>query len=465
VVPEPVPISVAQENIAEYSLPAEVFNYRPPPDVVNCHFKNGDCERKIYCNIEVTKKELEQLRQLQEEARKSNVELYPSLSVMATRFLSRARGDAHKALKLMKETQHWRKEYFSPGPVCDREMLDDLRLGIIYFCGRDKDMRPAITVRPQRIPQQWYKEKRTDKLIRVLIFCMEYMIRYMIVPGKVENNCVIIDLKDVSMGMQNIAQLKEIYSVMSHHYIGRVFKFYICNLSPTLKRIGGWVTSILTDRQKQKLNFVDSVTDLREDFALHQLEEDLGGSRPLDKDFFPFPLPAGPFDAGVDGRGKGGGSHPRGHMLLTADGSRGKLWDTSLSRQANLELDYTPEAYELLKSMDLPVPPECLRAHLQKVGGNGKANGHDAATVSTAPTTSQPEQSPKESLSPAQAKVADQILPPSDFVKEEKAVDARMVVEDDVKLADELTTNEHQEVSNASMFSCCRPTIENANMA
>ena len=35
------------------------------------------------------------------------------------------------------------------------------------------------------------------------------------------------------------------------------------------------------------------VSQLKEDFALNQLEEDLGGTRPLDTKFFPFPLPPG----------------------------------------------------------------------------------------------------------------------------------------------------------------------------
>merc|ERR1719171_697240 len=103
---------------------------------------------------------------------------------MATRFLSRARGDPKKAVKLMEATQAWRTDYFKAGPVEDSdELIEDLGHGIVYFTGRDRALRPTIIVRANRIPQQWYKEKRIDKLIRVLIFCMEYMLRYMLVPG------------------------------------------------------------------------------------------------------------------------------------------------------------------------------------------------------------------------------------------------------------------------------------------
>lgn len=68
---------------------------------------------------------------------------------------------------------------------------------------------------------------------------------------------------------------------MTHHYLGRVHKFYICNMSWMLGSIAGMVKAVLTERQRQKLNFLSSAAELRKDFALHQLEEDVGGARPV----------------------------------------------------------------------------------------------------------------------------------------------------------------------------------------
>jgi len=457
VLPEPLAVSVAQENIADFSLPAEVFSYAPPPDIVNCRFKNGDIERKIYCNTELTEKELEELRDLQAKVKENNLQFFPSISVMAARYLSRSRGDVAKAQKLMKETQEWRQEYFRSGPVDDKSMWDDLQLGIIYFCGRDKDLRPTIVVRPQRIPQQWYKEKRTDKIIRVLIFCMEYMIRYMIVPGKVENNCVIVDLRDVSLGLQSGAQLKEIYSVMSHHYIGRVYRFYICNLTPLLKKMGGWITNILTDRQRQKLLFVDDVADLRQDFHANQLEEDLGGTRPLEKVFFPFPLKGGPFQPDADGGGGASGTTESvrgGHLLLTADGARGRLWDNTRTREDNFALEFTPEAYGLLSKSDLPVPPECLRAHV--LGRTATTNGHESASTATTADNVKAEPSPT-----AESEVTC-IFPPALDGSKEGAFGGPLIVpenEDTMRCTDDLTDQRDGAVKTGGFFSC-RPCCD-----
>merc|ERR1719210_365753 len=103
--------------------------------------------------------------------------------------------NAVKAVEHMIATQEWRTEYFKDGPIVDDSMKEDLGYGIVYFTGRDQALRPLIVIRACRIPKKWYDENRVDKLVRVLIFHLEYFMRYMIVPGKVENLSVVVDLK------------------------------------------------------------------------------------------------------------------------------------------------------------------------------------------------------------------------------------------------------------------------------
>lgn len=361
---------VKEENIAPFTMPIEAFSFQPPEESIVCRFKNGDQERKIYCNIKLQDKEQEQQRVLQEEAKKQGIYLLPSIAIMAGRFLSRARGDANKAINLMQATQEWRLDYFSAGvsetsqtgPVMDSQVAEDFKNGIVYFAGRDSCLRPVIVCRASRIPSAWYKEKSVDRLIKMLIFCMEYMIRYMMVPGVIENNCLLVDLKGLGISQVPFTALSQIYSVMSHHYIGRVYKFYICNMSSTLRTITGMVTSLLTDRQRQKLVIIDNVKDLQKEFALHQLEEDLGGSRPPLKEFFPFPMQAGPFTAGCT-TGPDPKAVPGGHVVLSVAGARGRLYDTSKSEQENAEMDFSSEAVEFFERNNLPVPAACQKQH------------------------------------------------------------------------------------------------------
>eukprot|EP00443_Scrippsiella_acuminata_P015794 CAMPEP_0115189120 /NCGR_PEP_ID=MMETSP0270-20121206/11357_1 /TAXON_ID=71861 /ORGANISM="Scrippsiella trochoidea, Strain CCMP3099" /LENGTH=454 /DNA_ID=CAMNT_0002602313 /DNA_START=64 /DNA_END=1428 /DNA_ORIENTATION=- len=370
IMPEKPCLEVKDEkNIAPFSLPVEAFSFKPQGDAIITQFKNGDRERKIHCNIELEEQELDQLSKLQEAVRQQGLQFLPSIAAMATRYLSRARGDPTKAIKLMQATQEWRLSYFQKGPISDSDVAEDMKHGIVYFSGRDSALRPAIIIRAIRIPQQWYKEKRVDKLINILIFSMEYMMRYMLLPGTIENNVLIVDLKGLSWTQVPLSALSEVYKVMSHHYSGRVFRFYICNLSAGLSLIASAAKNILTDRQKQKLVFLDDVKDLRKDFALHQLEEDLGGSRPSIKEFFPFPLQAGPFSSGCD-KGVDAAAVPEAHTVLTKKGFMGRLWDGKMSRSANLRLDFAPEAADWFQSKGLPLP-----AGLQQQVEGGSPSG------------------------------------------------------------------------------------------
>jgi len=189
---------------------------------------------------------------------------------------------------------------------------------------------------------------------------MEYMLWYMMIPGRIENTNVIVDLKNLGLTQLPLSALNDIYKVMSHHYIGRVFKFYVVNLSWVPNTISGAVKAILTDRQKQKLNILDDVKELQKSFALHMLEEDLGGTRPNLTEFFPFEMPAGPFTAGYKGgpmKNPIGGSH----TLLAENmaARQGTLWDSKKSKQGNTALQYSPEAYKLFQRCGYAVPSNC----------------------------------------------------------------------------------------------------------
>merc|ERR1719221_964076 len=60
----------------------------------------------------------------------------------------------------------------------------------------------------------------------------------------------------------------------------------------------GILNGMLPHRQSQKMVLSQKCRELQSEFAPHHLERDLGGTRPTLQTFFPFPLQAGPFDAG-----------------------------------------------------------------------------------------------------------------------------------------------------------------------
>jgi len=358
-VPDPPPLSIAEDNVAPFSLPQEALNFQPDDLALISKFSGGDQERKIHCNIELRPDEFERLKALQDEAKKLGRTYYTSITVMATRYISYARGDTAKAIKMMDETQSWRTEYFGKGPLSDSSLLDDLAHGILYFTGRDFSMRPILVVRAERLPDAWHRDGTgVTRLIRMLVFCMEYLRRYMFLPGKIENIVVLVDLKNLGIADVPVKALKSIYSVLSHHYIVRVFRFYIVNMSYMLSSLVGIVKPILTDRQRQKLNFVKNITECREWVALHHLEEDLGGSRPKITKFFPFPLLPGPFQGGSNA-GPRKDAVENCHRMLTMEGFRGRIWDRTNSAEENSQYEYTDQAEDLFKACGLAVPANC----------------------------------------------------------------------------------------------------------
>jgi len=251
------------------------------------------------------------------------------VAVAAVRFLGDARGDVDLAIREMEENQSWRLSYF-PRPMQDTELLSDLKEGAVYFCGRDFALRPALVMRAGRVPFTW----DAPRFARLFMFCMEYFLRYMAVPGRVENVCVIIDLQDISYRHMAIPALMELKEVFTHQNAGRVFCFYVCNMPFLVRALVNVVEAAMTERARQKIRFLSDVSQLQEDFALNQLERDLGGCREVADSFFPFPLPPGPFSAGSAGtREEAVGDL---HQIMTQAGARGRLWDPA-SRSRRME--------------------------------------------------------------------------------------------------------------------------------
>merc|ERR1719162_2884627 len=131
-----------------------------------------------------------------------------------------------------------------------------------------------------------------------------------------------------------------------------------------LSTMSGIVKAILTDRQKQKLNILSDVKELHKDFALVQIEKDLGGLRPnVSREtggFFPFPMLPGPYDAGNKSPDPDLSQVSDVHTALTAGGALGRLWDAKQSDDYNSKIEYGPKAVDVLKRCNLPVPPELL---------------------------------------------------------------------------------------------------------
>merc|ERR1711933_131363 len=108
------------------------------------------------------------------------------------------------------------------------------------------------------------------RLVRLLVFCIEYMMKYMLLPGRVEGGVVIADMSGLSTTQLPFGPISSILTVMASHYVNRIFKFYAINLPTALKMAAQLGMRFLTPRQRQKLHIVKDVEELKNEFALHQ---------------------------------------------------------------------------------------------------------------------------------------------------------------------------------------------------
>eukprot|EP00931_Biecheleriopsis_adriatica_P092404 TRINITY_DN66212_c0_g1_i1.p1 TRINITY_DN66212_c0_g1~~TRINITY_DN66212_c0_g1_i1.p1 ORF type:complete len:543 (+),score=85.24 TRINITY_DN66212_c0_g1_i1:41-1630(+) len=290
-------VSVSKEHMSPFTLPEEVLEFEPDSADIVTTMKSGVLDRRIHGGgVPLKDAELGPLQQLRKEASRRQVAFSPEVCSDATRFLSAAKGDTQKALGFMQATQAWRESFFGGQPLRSGDVAEDLSHGAVYFCGRDRAMRPALVIRANRVPRQWQNDKdNKGRLIKILVFCMEYMLRFMFVPGRVETSNLIIDLKGISTTDIPLGTLSDIHRLFSAHYPCRGFRFYICNVPRMVMFMSSAAKTILTEKQKMKLVVLSDVRELLKEFSPHQLEIDLGGSRPVAKKFLPFPLEGGPF--------------------------------------------------------------------------------------------------------------------------------------------------------------------------
>jgi len=341
-------------NISDFSLPQEALAFMPDADAKVARFPSGDEERQIHCNIELREDEQDALRRLQRIATERDLQFDPCVAAAASRYLASEDGNIKRALSRMLSTNRWRRIFFRSGPITDGSVDDQLKSGIVYFVGRDSSLRPTLVVRLARMPRAWY-EHDTRTMTRLLVFCMEYFLRYMAVPGRVEVINIIVDFQGLGLNRfrSYLGALGEMYSILLRHYPIRVHKFYLCNYPWMFQQMIGILNGMLPHRQSQKMVLSQKCRELQSEFAPHHLERDLGGTRPTLQTFFPFPLQAGPFDAGcLDGPAACSTSGV--HEAISVAGFRGRLWDPDLSEEENTQLEYTKAAPDILRRCGLP---------------------------------------------------------------------------------------------------------------
>mmetsp|Transcript_69913 Transcript_69913/g.186236 ORF Transcript_69913/g.186236 Transcript_69913/m.186236 type:complete len:675 (+) Transcript_69913:138-2162(+) len=339
--------------LPKFVLPQEALSYVPRDKDIKQHFKGGDWERKIYCNLQLDPFEEEKIHEFVQQ--NTDLPLTRTMRARIMRYISHSRNDLAKARQCLEETQKWRNEFFQT-PVSDRDekLLEALRLGFASYIARDDGLRPVLLIRV-KVATQNPNVFGPETCLKLIAFCMEFMARFMVVPGKVEQQIVIIDLADVSLTGIPVSALKSVVNTLSKHYVGRVYQMHVLNAPYLISGLYSVVKPLLTDRQQQKIKFASNPKDLfSEIMALHHIPKCYGGSRPDIQCYYPFDLLPGPFTAGYAG-GPSKNATPNCHRAVGRLSSIGVLWEGGISGTAR-ELAWTSEAAAIFEHLGLPQP-------------------------------------------------------------------------------------------------------------
>jgi hypothetical protein len=325
-----------REPHSNFLLPPEVVLFEPSPEEI---FQGGNAvggDRQIFLNTPLTEAEIASLRELHETLQKATGGdgSFPEyMAPHALRILQHIKYDTTKALKLMERHLTDRVQRL---PVSEAEVLEDLRRGFMYWHGRDHKCRPCLVIRLERMRDLINDSERA---IRLVIFVLEYAIKFAMAPGRVENWVVILDLANVTSVFSwlkipsIISTAVAIANALENIYCGRMAWMQIVNMPGKRGTLAKLVNGAIPAEKQHKVNIVnDAASALRGRFERHQVEKRYGGTAPdLEAhETYPFSF----FPNATGSKEAGAGSRPETeqsslHALTSRPFQQGMLWDTS----------------------------------------------------------------------------------------------------------------------------------------
>ena len=131
-------------------------------------------------------------------------------------------------------------------PVDYSTIGDALKSGFLYVCGRDHKHRPVLILNVRQLVDHNYA---TEVIAATTAFFCDFVVKKLLIPGRVENWIMIIDLDDISMTSLPVKKVRAIVDLTQRHFGGRLFRQLCINMSFMMRKS----SSVF-------LNFVDDIT-------------------------------------------------------------------------------------------------------------------------------------------------------------------------------------------------------------
>lgn len=288
---------VLAQALHEFTLPPEVVLFEPSANDIHRggtpapEGKPGN--RLIFLNVPLLDFEQKALESLH-DALKDEKALAPLgdgvipsyVRLHALRILQQSKLRVDKALSTIATHLEMRVQKM---PVHEESVLNDLKSGMMYWHGRDRSCRPVLIWRMEKITKF-----DADRATRMILFILEFAVRYLMVPGRVENWVLIVDLAGCGLSMAAASSFRtvcrNVTRLLEEVYCGRNFTTKIFHMPSIVRAI---VNSLIPEDKKSKVEFVadaDIAKSMRQLCEANQLEEQYGGTAPNVREGGAFPF-------------------------------------------------------------------------------------------------------------------------------------------------------------------------------
>ncbi|KYO01959.1 Sec14 domain containing protein [Plasmodium gaboni] len=273
---------IIEKDINEHTIDDEVFLFEPNIDDV--YDKNTNL-RFIFHNTFITLEEEIAISEFRKYCKSRCLKINKIyFENECLRYLYSAQFDFSKAMELIKSNYEFRLS--SILPIKEKDVIFYINKGVMYWHGRDKKCRPILIINLLKV-----ELLNIDDLSNLFFFCFEFFLKYLCIPGKIENYISIIDCSGISISKFPMTTFMKLLEIMNSKYRCRLFRMYILEAPKILKTFGKSFLNFAPTYMTKKLKILDNnfADYLREEILSTQLEKKYGGIQE-DKinNFYPF---------------------------------------------------------------------------------------------------------------------------------------------------------------------------------
>ncbi|CDJ58056.1 CRAL/TRIO domain-containing protein, putative [Eimeria maxima] len=338
-----------------FCITKEILSFEPQEDdIYKIFFRDTSKEvriRQVFLHTALTAQEQQWLKEFRDYCTQENWPIPLFLEPMLLRIIwlaYRKWGDniIARSFELAKSMVEWRQGFL---PLSDKEeeLKAMMETGVMYWSGRDRALRPLLIIRLSRL----HKNASPEIFKRLTIFCFEWGLRYLMIPGHVETITALFDVRGVPLHQFPISALTDMTSTLTKQYPFRLNRMLIINDSFFVQTVWNIAKQFLTEVQQQKMLFMRSgfEEELLKEYTPWQLEKCYGGTRPEIRTFYPFPVAPGPYSIGSVQEEE---PYKNAHRAVDRLTTFGVTWEGD----CRMPVQWAPAAKEVFADLQLPCP-------------------------------------------------------------------------------------------------------------